>query len=201
MWRNYFPNAKIYGVDIMPECKTLEGDAKIFIGSQNDTTFLKTLCTKIPPVDILIDDGSHNSSHQILTFQELFGLVKEGGLYVCEDTHTSYWLKYGGGHKRRSTFIEFMKKRIDDLHAYHAKQRSLKPNKYTQQISSITFHDSIVVVEKGSHENPKSIWSGNAVLPPRKSKYSPRIKKIRHHILYVINYILRALKLPAFLWK
>ena len=78
-WKDYFPNANIFGIDIDPECKNLEEDRiKIFIGDQNDDDFLKTIKTEIPQIDILIDDGSHITRHQIKTFNYLFkGTFKE----------------------------------------------------------------------------------------------------------------------------
>jgi 4'-phosphopantetheinyl transferase EntD len=56
MWKNYFGDkAKIYGIDIEPRCKELEGEnIKIFIGSQSDRNFLRQVKSQIPPVDILL---------------------------------------------------------------------------------------------------------------------------------------------------
>ena len=103
MWKHYFthgyPNAKvqIYGVDIDSRCKAFEEDGiEIFIGSQEDREFWRKLKTKIPKVDILIDDGGHTMRQQIITFEEMFDFVKDGGVYLCEDLHTSYWKSYGG---------------------------------------------------------------------------------------------------------
>lgn len=103
MWKHYFthgfPNAKvqIYGVDIDSRCKEFECDEiKIFIGSQEDREFWRKLKTKIPKVDILIDDGGHTMRQQIVTFEEMFDFVKDGGVYLCGDLHTSYWKSYGG---------------------------------------------------------------------------------------------------------
>ena len=61
MWKNYFgPKAKIYGVDLNPKCKELEEEnIKIFIGSQSDAKFLRSIKDQIPAIDILIDDGGH----------------------------------------------------------------------------------------------------------------------------------------------
>lgn len=57
MWKDYFgPQAKIYGVDIDPRCKTLEEEnIEIFIGSQADRKFLREIKNKIPKIDILLD--------------------------------------------------------------------------------------------------------------------------------------------------
>jgi len=40
--------------------------------------------------DIIIDDGSHISEHQMLTLKVLWPLLRSGGLYIVEDLHTSY---------------------------------------------------------------------------------------------------------------
>ena len=126
MWKDYFgKDAKIYGIDINPQCKELEEpNIKILIGSQSDRNFLKEVRRQIPPIDILIDDGGHTMVQQIVSFEELFDYVKEDGVYLCEDLHTSYWIEYSGGHKRRGTFIEYSKNFIDYLNAYHSQQKS-----------------------------------------------------------------------------
>lgn len=88
MWEEFFPNAVIYGIDVNPQCKALEsGRCKIFIGSQADEVFLQKFLQEIGgPLDILIDDGSHVAEHQIFTFQTLFPMLNEHGIYVMEDT-------------------------------------------------------------------------------------------------------------------
>src|SRR4051812_46832121 len=74
MWKNYFGSkAKIFGIDVDPRCKQLEEeDIKIFIGSQSNRSFLRQVKEQIPPVDILIDDGGHTMTQQIVTYEELF---------------------------------------------------------------------------------------------------------------------------------
>ncbi|HEY6975457.1 MAG TPA: class I SAM-dependent methyltransferase, partial [Chitinophagaceae bacterium] len=114
MWRKYFgEKARIVGVDVNPECKKFEeGNTKVYIGSQEDISFLEQLKKEIPKVDILVDDGGHTMKQQITTFKYLFDHVKDDGVYVCEDLHTSYWKDYGGGLHKPGTFIEFSKKFI-----------------------------------------------------------------------------------------
>lgn len=41
--------------------------------------------------DVVIDDGSHLPAHQLATLQNLWPLVKPGGIYCIEDLHESYW--------------------------------------------------------------------------------------------------------------
>jgi hypothetical protein len=48
-------------------------------------------------IDVVIDDGSHVAEHQKISFDVLFPLVSDDGLYLCEDLHTSYWKEFQGG--------------------------------------------------------------------------------------------------------
>lgn len=98
MWKHYFGlQAQIFGLDINPWCKSLEEDRiKIFIGDQSDRLFLKSLKEIMPKIDILIDDGGHNMIEQIVTFEELYSHIKDDGIYLAEDLHTSYWTEFGG---------------------------------------------------------------------------------------------------------
>jgi cephalosporin hydroxylase len=196
MWQNYFgKNATIIGIDINPECKRFETDnIKIIIGSQSDPNFLKGLLTKIPPIDILIDDGGHEMKQQILTFNYLFQYVKTGGVYLCEDCHTSYWPEYGGGFKRKGTFVEFTKDKIDRLHAWHSREKKFKVDELTKTIKSIHFYDSIVVFEKGIVESPKNLKTGQIGMP---GYASPKQSRIKTFVLKRIERLLYFLKLRS----
>jgi 23S rRNA U2552 (ribose-2'-O)-methylase RlmE/FtsJ len=188
MWKNYFGNkAKIYGIDINPACKNLEEEnIEIFIGSQSDKLFLENVKSKIPPIDILIDDGGHMMYQQITSFEVLFDHIKNNGIYLCEDLHTSYWVNMGGGHKRKGTFIEYSKNLIDYLNAYHSRQKSLNVNKYTKTINSLHYYDSILVIEKAKRHKPSSQIIGN--LPfSNNSPMDTRLnwkKRLSHTIMF-----------------
>jgi hypothetical protein len=208
MWKNYFGDkAKIYGIDIEPRCKEMEEEnIKIFIGSQSDRKFLKEVKKQIPPVDILIDDGGHTMNQQIVTFEELFNQVKDDGVYLCEDLHTSYWLGFGGGHKRQGTYIEYSKNFIDSLNAYHSDQKSLKVNSFTQSVDSIHYYDSIIVIEKRKKEKPYHESTGYMSVPPKDSTVKKKSLKtflgdIKWSLLLNINKILRFFRLKGFILR
>ena len=168
MWKDYFhKESKIYGIDFNPVCKQFESEnIEIHIGSQSDIIFLKEFLSKVPPLDVIIDDGGHKMDQQILSFETLFKHLKPGGVYICEDTHTSYWKNYGGGLKKSSSFIEFSKDRIDDLHAWHSRNVSFKKNYFTENIKSVHFYDSMVVFLKDTIEPPVSKRTGKYVIDP-----------------------------------
>lgn len=76
-------------------------------GQQEDLEFLSKIDTQF---DVIIDDGSHRSDHQITTFQYLFNNnLKPGGLYVVEDLHCcldSYW--WGDVTKFEDTLLSLL---------------------------------------------------------------------------------------------
>lgn len=199
MWKNYFgPKAKIYGIDIDPNCKKFEEEnIEIFIGSQSDKNFLQELKQKIPKIDILIDDGGHTMNQLRTSFDELFDHVKADGIYALEDLHTCYWIDYGGGYKRMGSFIEYSKNFIDDLHGWHSLQSSLKVNKFTKSIRSLHFYDSVLIVEKRAMKPPVSLVSGKSTEDPfAKKKKSIPVIVVRKAGRFV-NTVLQLFRLPS----
>lgn len=163
LWRKYFgPNATIVGVDNNPKCKELEEPGlEILIGSQSDRVFLKSITVNYPKFDIIIDDGGHFMDQQIITYEELFDHIKENGVYLCEDIHTSYWEKYGGGYKNPNSYIEFTKNLVDQLTAFHSRTRDeFAPDNFTRSANTIHYYDSMVVIEKKKRERPEMIKMG-----------------------------------------
>jgi hypothetical protein len=157
MWKHYFGlQAQIFGLDINPWCKSLEEDRiKIFIGDQSDRLFLKSLKEIMPKIDILIDDGGHNMIEQIVTFEELYSHIKDDGIYLAEDLHTSYWTEFGGGYRKRNSFIEYSKDLIDQLNAWHSRDNeSFKVTDFTTSANSIHYYDSILIIEKHKRNPP-----------------------------------------------
>jgi len=153
MWKDYFgKDCNIIGIDIMEQCKNYEEDQiKIYIGSQEDRVFLNKVKEENPIIDIIIDDGGHMMNQQIVSFEELYPHLSDGGVYLCEDCMTSYYPKYEGGYNNPFTFIEYSKKLIDKINARYSESKDLSIDELTRSIRSIHFHDAMVVFEKGSH--------------------------------------------------
>jgi 23S rRNA U2552 (ribose-2'-O)-methylase RlmE/FtsJ len=197
MWRKYFgKEATIWGIDIDPRCKSLEDEnTHILIGSQEDPLFLRSIIDKIGMIDILIDDGGHTQDQQIISFKELYQQVNpDGGIYLCEDVHTSYINVYGGGHKRNNTFIEYSKSLIDQLNAHYTEQSSIQVNEFTKTTNTIHFYDSIVVFERKIMATPSSKMTGKWSFE-NEVKKKTFLEKLKFHILLRINKVLQILKL------
>ena len=87
MWRQYFPNAQIFGVDNDPEAtEAANHRISVFIADQGDFDALQLLAKDYGPFDFVIDDGAHNAILQIITARAMAPSVKAGGVYSVEDT-------------------------------------------------------------------------------------------------------------------
>lgn len=166
MWRDYFgPQATVVGVDVNPDCrKYAEPGIDIVIGDQSDRIFLRALADRYADLAILIDDGGHRMQQQIATFEELYPRLRPDGVYVCEDTHTSYVPTFGGGYKQSQTFIEAAKALVDRLHAFHSIDHAQwAPDDFTRSTDSIHFYDSVVVIEKMPRQEPQDVAYGTSI--------------------------------------
>lgn len=163
VWRPYFgSDATIYGIDIKETCRdkieNLGLNCHARIGSQDDVAFLLSVVEDMGGIDIVIDDGSHIADHQCTTFRTLFPLLANGGLYICEDLHTSYWPDWQGGHRRPGTFIELVKDMIDSIHTWYCPlTNDLADMRLHRFVPAIHIHDSLVVIEKQTVGSPTQI--------------------------------------------
>jgi Methyltransferase domain len=177
MWREFFaPTARMTFLDIDPACKALElPGTEIRIGDQADAGFLAATARDRGPFHLIVDDGGHRMHQQITSFQALWPHLADRGLYIVEDTHTSYWPGFGGGHRAAGSFIEFAKDLIDKMHSWYTEDDTGFPlHPLAAEIGAIRFFDSMVVVEKQMKPPPMSITSQNG-----KVTQSRRILELR----------------------
>jgi hypothetical protein len=114
MWKEYFPNAQIYGYDYY-DCDPFEEDrVTLFRGAQMDTKALEKV-GQTGAFDIIIDDGSHKNADIMNCFKYFFPRLAPRGLYVIEDMNVCYW---GDTHNVGAPIvIERMKDLVDDVMA------------------------------------------------------------------------------------
>ncbi|KAA0968277.1 class I SAM-dependent methyltransferase [Aureimonas fodinaquatilis] len=174
MWRDYFaPGSKVSFLDIDPACKALElPDTQVFIGDQADTALLAQIALERGPFDIVVDDGGHQSHQQTGSFQALWRQIKNGGLYIVEDVHTSYWPGFGGGYRNPQSFMEYSKHLLDEMHSWYSEDQKQFPlSSKAWEIGSVTFHDSMIIFKKQAKaEWPTAIVSENG-----------RVQRNRHY--------------------
>jgi hypothetical protein len=165
LWHRYFGEGTVvHGVDIDPQCEETEY-LKLYPGDQGSEMFWDTVSFGVSDgFDIIVDDGSHENAHQILTLTKTYSLLKEGGIYWCEDVHTSYYYNVrvkDGGYLNPNSLMEYAKRVVDVInfhHTYFAVAVGPTPNSphvdpqlisLYHNIRGVHFYDSIVVIEKG----------------------------------------------------
>jgi hypothetical protein len=86
MWRDFFPNAKIYGVDYRQDLLINKGRIESILCDQRRKEHLKNLIDIIgTDIDLVIDDGSHRPRDQVFTCLTLIPQLNKGVTYVIED--------------------------------------------------------------------------------------------------------------------
>ncbi len=120
MWEDFFPNARIFGIDEDPAAaRHASARARIFIGDQVDADFLAKVVLETGPLDVVIDDGSHHPDHQLASLRALFPHLRDGGVYVIEDLGCSFLPRYGpsAGLGNPGSAVEYLKRLLDVIHA------------------------------------------------------------------------------------
>jgi len=106
MWRNYFPNGLIIGLDMQPNpLETMPDRVRFYQGSQSDEALLNLIARECAPdgFDIVIDDAAHVGTIARDSFHILFERhLKPGGIYVIEDWGTGYWESWSDGSSYRA---------------------------------------------------------------------------------------------------
>jgi SAM-dependent methyltransferase len=84
-FRDWAPNSKVYGADVDERVLFAEERIKTFFVDQTKPNTLKELAAKLPPLDLVIDDGLHFPHANLNTINFALPLLKENGLVVVED--------------------------------------------------------------------------------------------------------------------
>jgi GT2 family glycosyltransferase len=167
LWSRYFPKAvSIVGCDIDPECGLLKFDdprIRVVVGDANAPETLAAITTSCPQFDLIIDDGSHQSADIVKSFAQYFPMLADGGIYLAEDLHCSYWGDFEGGILRPTSSMAFFKRLADILNYEHwgvpsarrellaSFEREFKLTFEEQQlerIHAVEFTNSICIVRK-----------------------------------------------------
>lgn len=110
MWREYYPDAEIVGIDIYDKKHLYNSDWNVPESVnllQLDGTKKKDM-KPLGKFDIIIDDGSHYMMDQQASFELLyFNQLNPGGFYILEDLWTSHIDYY---QNAPITTIEYLKR-------------------------------------------------------------------------------------------
>lgn len=94
MWKEFFPNAQIYGADIAPEAMMEAKRIKTFLMDERKEEDIKNLIKEIgSDIDIVIDDAWHEQKEQAFLAKTMLPLLDSGVTYIIEDVGRLYHLK------------------------------------------------------------------------------------------------------------
>lgn len=114
MWREYYPNAEIVGIDIK-DMDHMHGDdwqvpksVKLIKCDGTDPKQTK----KLGMFDIIIDDGSHYWADQQKSFEILYyNQLNKGGVYILEDLWTSHIDYYANAKINTLEYLKRLEKK------------------------------------------------------------------------------------------
>lgn len=159
MWKKYFgEKAKIYGIDQNDGSHVDDEQIKTFMGLQQDPEFLAKVKEEVGSLDIVIDDGSHVPKHQIASFEALFPILNEGGIYLIEDMNESYAEHQGYGWKHPDSCFEYFKDHVDMIQTFYNADRPDIAKDNSKLFYFVAFYYNMIVIEKhnrsSTHRSP-----------------------------------------------
>ena len=125
-------------------------------GDQSDPKFLHHFIELSGgEFDLVIDDGSHLPSHQLVSFENLWPAVRSGGIYIVEDIETSFWRNtsrlYNYSFAGQFSLVEKWKGVVDVLWKGNSVNSSLGEHaKLYSSIESIAFGQNMIILRKKS---------------------------------------------------
>lgn len=169
IWSQYFPNANIFvGCDINPNCGNLsfkDARIKVVVGDATKVDVMAKILAHSAQFDLIIEDGSHISSDIVKAFALYFPALKNGGLFVAEDLHCSYWQEFEGGIYQPYSALSFFKHLIDMINHEHWGVEKTRAKLITgfkelhnielsesllAEISSVEFVNSVCIIRKNN---------------------------------------------------
>jgi SAM-dependent methyltransferase len=186
MWKEYFgKGCRVIGIDSNPEAiKHRKDGIEIFILNQEKMNEWDQFFSTVGTIDILIDDGGHTSLGQIVTTIAAAKHIKNGGIIVIEDTHSSYAKDFGNPSKY--SFDNWVNQISADMNSvYLNKEYKLKrsQNKLIEKLSHIQKYRSLIALHiKSINSLPKgisNISSSENIVDFRYEHYSKSFKILR----------------------
>lgn len=184
-WRTVFPGAFVYCFD--RDSEGLEDRLQVIKVDQSNLDSLRQGVGQIKhPINLIIDDGSHHPSHQLMTFSYLFQeLLRDSGVYAIEDIETSYWrngslygypMNYGlndpwstvEAFKLAADYVNrrFLCEEDKSLLQYRMMSIGLDPQA-VEAIESVLFAQNCIMIDKNEASSQQDTPYGNSVASMR----------------------------------
>jgi SAM-dependent methyltransferase len=110
VWRDYFPNADVIGIDIDDDVMFSENRIETYCVDQTSAASIDDFlsATDVDTFDVIVDDGLHEYHANVSLFEHTIDRLSDDGVYIIEDVY------YHDLGKYHDYFTE-------DLDSYHAK--------------------------------------------------------------------------------
>jgi hypothetical protein len=166
IWSKFLPDAtSIVGCDIDARCAALTYDdprISVIVGDATQPVARDAILAKRTKFDVVIDDGSHVPKDVIAAFSLYWPHIEPGGLFIAEDLHCDYFPTHQGGIARGDIATRFFAELAHVINFEHWKDEAqlriifqrfpslagVQMTSVIGTIRSISFHNSVVVIEK-----------------------------------------------------
>jgi hypothetical protein len=147
LWESYFSNLSLL-VGVEKNDWKIEGNfsykTRIEIGDLSQTEFYDRI-KRYGSFDIIIDDASHKASDIILSFNNLFPILSDGGIYCIENVYYSGTGEYNNQHLEK-----FIQELIIDANGItDCLQIPERMNQFSWWIKSVHIENQLIIVRKG----------------------------------------------------
>ena len=122
VWRDYFPNAQVYGADIDAEILFREERIETYQADQTSPASIKSLWERIGVggFDLMVDDGLHTFEAGVCLFEHSHAKLAPGGIYAIEDVTLTDLARYQDHFASSRHQVDFV-----DLHCPNAAVNSV----------------------------------------------------------------------------
>jgi hypothetical protein len=95
-WRDYFPDASVFGADIDRAVLFDEERIRTFYVDQTSPESISLMWKQVgcSDFDFMVDDGLHTFAAGSCLFENSISHLREGGIYVIEDVTSAAWESY-----------------------------------------------------------------------------------------------------------
>lgn len=100
LWRDFFTNAIIYGLDILPIENVLDeliNDNRVIlytsVDAYNINFFIDNFLTKNIKFDFMLDDGPHTLESMLLFINMYSQIMADDGILIIEDVQDWEWIE------------------------------------------------------------------------------------------------------------
>lgn len=149
----------------------------IVVGDATAKETFESVCNLALKFDLIVDDASHTQHDIIATFMRYWPLLRDGGYFMIEDTHTDFSLAFSNDNYFNVSIYEFFASlaALSTLSCYEDIQRKKNlayriirrfyPKVYcddiAESVKALSFANSCILIEKGDPGLGERILEGD----------------------------------------